>query len=33
GERKNRERNIVKGVKGVIWRILILYIGGIFVIV
>ena len=33
GETKNPQRNIVKAVNGVIWRILIFYLGAIFVIV
>ena len=33
GETKNPQKNIVKAVNGVIWRILIFYIGAIFVIV
>ncbi|WP_256038841.1 amino acid permease, partial [Staphylococcus aureus] len=33
GETKDPQKNIVKAVNGVIWRILILYLGAIFVIV
>ncbi|MGT2341063.1 hypothetical protein ACVPOQ_05800 [Staphylococcus aureus] len=33
GEQRSSEKNIVKAVNGVIWRILIFYLGAIFVIV